>query len=44
MAVTDTGGPLEAPVGMAVLSRMFDEFGKTIGFRDECVDAWPKRR
>jgi F-type H+/Na+-transporting ATPase subunit beta len=30
MAVEDTGGPLKAPVGRAVLSRMFDVFGKTI--------------
>ncbi len=30
MAVEDTGGPLEAPVGDAVLSRMFDVFGDTI--------------
>ena len=30
MAVEDTGGPLKAPVGEAVLSRMFDVFGNTI--------------
>ena len=30
MAVEDTGGPLNAPVGKAVLSRMFDVFGNTI--------------
>jgi F-type H+-transporting ATPase subunit beta len=30
MAVTDTGGPLQAPVGKAVLSRMFDVFGNAI--------------
>jgi F-type H+/Na+-transporting ATPase subunit beta len=30
MAVEDTGGPLGAPVGKAVLSRMFDVFGNTI--------------
>jgi F-type H+-transporting ATPase subunit beta len=30
MAVEDTGGPLKAPVGNAVLSRMFDVFGNTI--------------
>jgi F-type H+-transporting ATPase subunit beta len=29
-AVEDTGGPLKAPVGDAVLSRMFDVFGNTI--------------
>ena len=30
MAVEDTGGPLKAPVGNAVLSRMFDVFGDVI--------------
>ena len=30
MMVEDTGGPLKAPVGDAVLSRMFDVFGNTI--------------
>jgi F-type H+-transporting ATPase subunit beta len=30
MIVEDTGGPLKAPVGNAVLSRMFDVFGDTI--------------
>ena len=30
MAVQDTGGPLEAPVGKEVLSRMFDVFGNVI--------------
>ncbi len=30
MAVRDTGGPLNAPVGKAILSRMFDVFGNTI--------------
>ena len=30
MTVRDTGGPLRAPVGRAVLSRMFDVFGRTI--------------
>src|SRR5664279_1372176 len=30
MAVEDTGGPLEAPVGKGILSRMFDVFGHTI--------------
>jgi len=30
MPVEDTGGPLEAPVGKAILSRMFDVFGATI--------------
>jgi F-type H+-transporting ATPase subunit beta len=30
MAVEDTGGPLKAPVGKAILSRMFDVFGNAI--------------
>ncbi len=30
MPVTDTGGPLKAPVGKAILSRMFDVFGTAI--------------
>jgi F-type H+-transporting ATPase subunit beta len=30
MAVEDTGGPLKAPVGKGVLSRMFDVFGKAV--------------
>src|ERR1700723_3176971 len=30
MAVEDTGGPLKAPVGKAILSRMFDVFGSAI--------------
>lgn len=30
MAVRDTGGPLKAPVGKEVLSRMFDVFGNPI--------------
>jgi F-type H+/Na+-transporting ATPase subunit beta len=30
MIVEDTGGPLQAPVGTATLSRMFDVFGNTI--------------
>jgi F-type H+-transporting ATPase subunit beta len=30
MVVTDTGGPLQAPVGKAILSRMFDVFGNAI--------------
>ena len=29
-AVTDTGGPLKAPVGKGILSRMFDVFGNVI--------------
>jgi F-type H+-transporting ATPase subunit beta len=30
MAVRDTGGPLNAPVGKGILSRMFDVFGNAI--------------
>jgi F-type H+-transporting ATPase subunit beta len=30
MAVVDTGGPLQAPVGREILARMFDVFGNTI--------------
>ena len=30
MVVEDTGGPLQAPVGQEVLSRMFDVFGNAI--------------
>jgi hypothetical protein len=30
MAVADTGGPLMAPVGKGILSRMFDVFGNTL--------------
>jgi len=30
MVVTNTGGPLKAPVGKAILSRMFDVFGNAI--------------
>jgi F-type H+/Na+-transporting ATPase subunit beta len=30
MAVVDTGGPLKAPVGKGILSRMFDVFGNAI--------------
>jgi len=30
MTVKDTGNPLQAPVGKAILSRMFDVFGNTI--------------
>jgi F-type H+-transporting ATPase subunit beta len=30
MPVEDTGGPLKAPVGKAIISRMFDVFGRAI--------------
>ena len=30
MVVEDTGGPLKAPVGKGILSRMFDVFGNAI--------------
>ncbi len=35
MPVTNTGGPLLAPVGKAILSRMFDVFGHAIDRQDE---------
>jgi F-type H+-transporting ATPase subunit beta len=35
MTVQDTGGPLQAPVGKALLSRMFDVFGNTIDLGEE---------
>ena len=41
MPVTDTGGPLMAPVGPAILSRMFDVFGHAIDRQDPPKDvAW----
>lgn len=39
MAVEDTGGPLHAPVGKGILSRMFDVFGKPID-RQEKFRTW----
>jgi F-type H+-transporting ATPase subunit beta len=33
MTVEETGGPLKAPVGREILSRMFDVFGNTIDHR-----------
>jgi F-type H+-transporting ATPase subunit beta len=39
MAVTDTGGPLKAPVGKAILSRMFDVFGNAIDRRPALTDV-----
>jgi F-type H+-transporting ATPase subunit beta len=39
MAVSDTGGPLLAPVGKAILSRMFDVFGHAIDRQDEPKDV-----
>ena len=39
MAVKDTGGPLQAPVGRAVLSRMFDVFGHTIDREPPLTDV-----
>jgi len=38
MAVEDTGGPLKAPVGREILSRMFDVFGNTIDRRKPPFD------
>jgi F-type H+-transporting ATPase subunit beta len=39
MAVTDTGGPLKAPVGKAILSRMFDVFGNAIDRQPALADV-----
>ena len=39
MAVEDTGGPLLAPVGKGILSRMFDVFGNTIDREGELSDV-----
>ena len=38
-AVHATGGPLQAPVGKGILSRMFDVFGNTIDRGAELTDA-----
>ena len=38
MTVEDTGGPLKAPVGRGILSRMFDVFGNTIDRREAPSD------
>ena len=39
MEVEDTGGPLKAPVGRKVLSRMFDVFGNAIDRQPEVSEA-----
>ena len=39
MAVENTGGPLKAPVGKGILSRMFDVFGNTIDHKEELSDV-----
>src|SRR5689334_16511633 len=39
MAAEDTGGPLKAPVGKAVLSRMFDVFGNAIDREEALSDV-----
>lgn len=39
MAVENTGGPLKAPVGREILSRMFDVFGNTIDRRKSPSDV-----
>lgn len=38
MAVEDTGGPLKAPVGRGILSRMFDVFGNAIDGKEPPSD------
>jgi F-type H+-transporting ATPase subunit beta len=41
MSVRDTGGPLNAPVGNAILGRMFDVFGNTIDRKEPLSEiAW----
>ncbi len=39
MPVEDTGAPLQAPVGKAILSRMFDVFGNTIDREPALADV-----
>ncbi|WP_298829859.1 F0F1 ATP synthase subunit beta [uncultured Piscinibacter sp.] len=39
MPVVDTGAPLQAPVGKAILSRMFDVFGNTIDREPALADV-----
>ena len=39
MAVEDTGGPLRAPVGRNILSRMFDVFGNAIDRQEQVADV-----
>jgi F-type H+-transporting ATPase subunit beta len=39
MAVEDTGGPLKAPVGKGILSRMFDVFGNVIDRQSALSDV-----
>ena len=39
MVVEDTGGPLKAPVGKAILSRMFDVFGNAIDREPALADV-----
>jgi len=38
-SVTDTGGPLKAPVGKEILSRMFDVFGNVIDRESPLADV-----
>lgn len=38
MEVEDTGGPLKAPVGRGILSRMFDVFGNAIDGKEQPSD------
>jgi F-type H+-transporting ATPase subunit beta len=39
MPVDDTGGPLKAPVGKAIVSRMFDVFGRAVDMMPEPADV-----
>ena len=44
MMVEDTGGPLKAPVGKGILSRMFDVFGNAIDGDAALVGVQQPRR
>ncbi len=46
MPVTDTGGPLQMPVGHALLGRMFNVFGEVIDGKDpiKADEYWPIHR
>jgi F-type H+-transporting ATPase subunit beta len=39
MAVEDSGGPLQAPVGKGILARMFDVFGNAIDLEAAPTDV-----
>jgi len=39
VSVTDTGAPLQAPIGKNIISRMFDVFGRAIDHEPEPLDV-----